>query len=78
MKNVLYPVPDPKIPGVSHVLSGTEEGIQALQKLLQSRFNDGYQLGLAQGLEAQGLDRAGKRDLVAVSDDLPICLGSRA
>lgn len=52
MKTVLYPVPDPRIPGVSHVLSGTEEGIQALQKLIKNRFIDGYELGLAQGLEA--------------------------
>ena len=48
-----FPVPDPNDPTFHHIITGSEEGILALQALLKQRFQDGRALGRAEALEPE-------------------------
>lgn len=48
-----FPVPDPHDPTFHHIITGTEDGILALQALLKQRFQDGRAVGHAEALEPE-------------------------
>ena len=56
MKKTEYPVPDPKNHDLTHIVTGSEEAILALQKLLKDRFQDGRNLGRAEAEDATSTD----------------------
>lgn len=43
-----FPVPDPNDPTFHHIITGSQEGILALQALLKHRFQDGRAVGKAE------------------------------
>lgn len=52
MKEIIqFPVPDPKDPNLTHIITGSKDGILALQALLKDRFQDGRDVGRAESDE---------------------------
>lgn len=51
MKKTEYPVPDPKNHDLTHIITGSEEAILALQTLLNERRREGRSIGRAEADE---------------------------